>query len=142
MSLTRLLLTIIPLLTRLIQAHGGHEQQPLAADATWADKHMAEEHHITSYDPSSFFTLHDYDSNNVWTADEVAKTYGLQDVSTKDVSQADKDAAVRKVIQLYDRDHTGTISFAEFTIGFATGILLPDLGYGPGHHGDDEYEYE
>lgn len=34
------------------------------------------------------------------------------------------------------------MSFAEFTIGHAHGIKLPDFGYGPGHHGDDEYEYE
>jgi hypothetical protein len=49
---------------------------------------------------------------------------------------------VRKVLELYDKDRSGTISFAEFLVGDAHGIKLPDFGYGPGHHGDDEYEYE
>lgn len=49
---------------------------------------------------------------------------------------------MEKVIGLFDRDRSGTISFAEYTIGDAQGIKLPDLGFGPGHHGDDEYEYE
>lgn len=49
---------------------------------------------------------------------------------------------MQKVISLFDRDGSGTISFAEYTIGIARGLALPDFGYGPGHHGDDEYEYE
>lgn len=80
--------------------------------------------------------------------------------STNHISQADKDKAVKAVIDLYDRDNSGTISFAEFVAGDAQGIKLPDFGkrlytdgfaqtktnsikgFGPGHHGDDEYEYE
>ncbi|KAK4494403.1 hypothetical protein PRZ48_014701 [Zasmidium cellare] len=128
-----------------VQAHGehAHEQQPIVPDdADWATRHMAEEHHISSFDAGSFFNLHDYDSSNEWTRDDLLKTYGLLDQSTSHVSQADKDAAVQKVITLFDRDLSGTISFAEYTIGVAQGLTLPDLGYGPGHHGDDEYEYE
>jgi hypothetical protein len=34
------------------------------------------------------------------------------------------------------------VSYAEFTIASAKGVKLPDFGFGPGHHGDDEYEYE
>lgn len=43
---------------------------------------------------------------------------------------------------MFDADRSGTISFAEYTIGIARGLELPDFGLGPGHHGDDEYEYE
>nr|POE72464.1 putative calcium-binding protein [Quercus suber] len=142
MLMPRSMYALLGLLVTSLNAHGGHEQQPLAPDATWADKHMAEEHHISSYDAGSFFNLHDFDSNNVWTADEIFKSYGLHDASTNHISKSDKDAAVQKVIGLYDRDMSGTISFAEYTIGSAQGITLPDFGYGPGHHGDDEYEYE
>jgi hypothetical protein len=46
------------------------------------------------------------------------------------------------VLDLYDADKSGGISFAEFTIANAKGVVLPDFGMGPGHHGDDEYEYE
>lgn len=49
---------------------------------------------------------------------------------------------MKRVIDMYDRDQDGRISFAEYTVGVAQGLVLPDLGYGPGHHGDDEYEYE
>ncbi|KAK5118175.1 hypothetical protein LTR85_008155 [Meristemomyces frigidus] len=126
----------------LALAHGGHDQQPVAADADWATRHMAEEHHISSFDAGSFFNLHDYDSSNQWSADDIATTYGFKDESTKHISQADKDKAVKQVLDLYDRDLSGTISFAEYTIGAAKGVTLPDFGYGPGHHGDDEYEYE
>lgn len=103
---------------------------------------IAEEHHISSFDAGSFFNLHDYDSSNEWTKDDLLKTYGLLDASTSHIPQADKDAAVQKVIDLFDRDRSNTISFAEYTVGEAQGLKLPDLGYGPGHHGDDEYEYE
>jgi hypothetical protein len=46
------------------------------------------------------------------------------------------------VLDLYDHDKNGAISYAEYTISEAKGVRLPDFGYGPGHHGDDEYEYE
>ncbi|GAB7350701.1 hypothetical protein MBLNU459_g1259t1 [Dothideomycetes sp. NU459] len=122
--------------------HGGHEQVPVSADADWATKHMAEEHHINSFDAGSFFNLHDYDSSGTWTPDDIRKTYGLKDESTKDVPEAKKQDAVDKVLALFDKDRSGSISFAEYTVGSAHGIVLPDFGLGPGHHGDDEYEYE
>jgi hypothetical protein len=70
------------------------------------------------------------------------KTYGLFDVSTNHISEADKHAAIDRIITDFDRDGSRTISFAEYTIGVGRGLSLPDLGWGPGHHGDDEYEYE
>jgi hypothetical protein len=101
-----------------------------------------EEHHIGSFDAGSFFNLHDYDSSGEWTAEDILKTYGLRDESTNHVSQLDKGKAVRQVIQLYDRDNSNTVSMREYVEGVAQGIELPDFGFGPGHHGDDEYEYE
>lgn len=47
-----------------------------------------------------------------------------------------------RILELYDRDNSGTISRAEFIEVSAKGVQLPDLGFGPGHHGDVEYEYE
>lgn len=35
-----------------------------------------EEHHINSFDAGAFFNLHDYDSTNEWTPDDILKTYG------------------------------------------------------------------
>ncbi|KAH0343231.1 putative secretory pathway protein, partial [Aureobasidium melanogenum] len=126
-----------------VSAHGGgHEQAPIAADADWATRHMAEEHHISSFDAGSFFNLHDYDSSGTWTPDDIRKTYGLKDESTKDLPDEKKEEVVRKILDLFDKDRSGSVSYAEFLIADAHGIKLPDFGYGPGHHGDDEYEYE
>ena len=81
-------------LARYAHAHGGHEQQPVPADADWTTRHMIEEHHISSFDAGSFFNLHDYDSSNEWTPDDILKTYGLKDESTKHVSQEEKDLSL------------------------------------------------
>lgn len=102
----------------------------------------SEEHHIESFDAPSFFTLHDYDSSGSWTTDEVRKTYGLDDESNGGVSESEKQAAVRTVFDLFDPGNTGYITRDDWLKGVAAGIRLPDLGYGPGHHGDIEYEYE
>ncbi|OCK77403.1 EF hand domain-containing protein [Lepidopterella palustris CBS 459.81] len=133
-----LLLALIP----NALAHGGHEQVPVAADADWATRHMAEEHHISSFDAGVFFSLHDYDSSGSWSPEDVRRTYGLMDESTNNVPEEKKSDVVRTVMDLYDVDKSGTISYAEFTAANAKGVVLPDFGLGPGHHGDDEYEYE
>jgi hypothetical protein len=46
------------------------------------------------------------------------------------------------VFELFDRGNTGSIDREDWLAGIAAGKRLPDLGYGPGHHGDLEYEYE
>ncbi|KAG9958013.1 putative secretory pathway protein, partial [Aureobasidium melanogenum] len=136
-------LALVLLSALKVSAHGGgYEQAPIAADADWATRHMAEEHHISSFDAGSFFNLHDYDSSGTWTPDDIRKTYGLKDESTKDLPDEKKEEVVRKILDLFDKDRSGSVSYAEFLIADAHGIKLPDFGYGPGHHGDDEYEYE
>ncbi|KAH0366753.1 putative secretory pathway protein, partial [Aureobasidium melanogenum] len=142
-SISLLGLALVFLSALKVSAHGGgHEQAPIAADADWATRHMAEEHHITSFDAGSFFNLHDYDSSGTWTPDDIRKTYGLKDESTKDLPDEKKEEVVRKILELFDKDRSGSVSYAEFLIADAHGVKLPDFGYGPGHHGDDEYEYE
>jgi len=44
-------------------------------------------------------------------------------------------------MDMYDADKSGTISFAESQPPMQR-CQLADFGLGPGHHGDDEYEYE
>lgn len=149
MSIRSFLSAALPLLSIAILnnafpalAHGEHDQQPIPADADWATRHMIEEHHINSFDAGSFFSLHDYDSSGTWTPEDIRKTYGLKDESTKDVPESKKQEVVDEVLKLFDADRSGTISMAEYIIGDARGQKLPDFGLGPGHHGDDEYEYE
>jgi hypothetical protein len=104
--------------------------------------HDTEEHHIEGFDAPSFFTLHDYDSSGTWTPDEVRKTYGLDDESNRAASESSKESAIRAVFDLFDPTNTGSISRENFLKTISAGTRLPDLGFGPGHHGDLEYEYE
>jgi hypothetical protein len=97
---------------------------------------------MDSWDAGSFFALHDYNSDGFWHGDEVLRTYGLMDVSNKDVSLEKRSEVVHEIMTLVDADGDGSISRAEFADFMAAGKTLPDLGTGPGHHGDDEYEYE
>lgn len=101
-----------------------------------------EEHHITDFDASSFFTLHDFDADGRWEAEEIQRTYGLMDDSNKDVLQSRKDEIGRQILALLDTDNNGAATRQEFIDFIDAGKTLPDMGTGPGHHGDDEYEYE
>ncbi|MCJ1482545.1 hypothetical protein MMC06_002711 [Schaereria dolodes] len=123
---------------------GGTAQQPIVNDVEtdWATKHMAEEHHIGNFDPGAFFSLHDYDTSGAWTPDEVRRTYGLEDESAKDVSVEKREEVTREVFKLFDTDRNGAVEREEWMEAIAKGSRLPDFGLGPGHHGDDEYEYE
>ena len=131
----------LPLLSFAL-AHQGHEQIPIPADADWATRHMIEEHHIAEFDPASFFNLHDYSSRGTWDKDDILKTYGLLDSSAAHIPAAERESLLNKVLALYDENGDSFISRVEFVTKFAAGTRLPDFGYGPGHHGDDEYEYE
>ncbi|KAL9127689.1 MAG: hypothetical protein Q9217_003488 [Psora testacea] len=144
---------LLPLLLPLASAHGNHDQAPLTSpeEADWATRHMSEEHHIANLDPSAFFILHDYDANGQWTREEVRRTYGLDDESAKDVKEEKKQDIVNIVIDIFDKGKDGAVSRQEWMKGWREeGKRLPDFGVslmirgntGPGHHGDDEYEYE
>ncbi|KAF1956035.1 hypothetical protein CC80DRAFT_474086 [Byssothecium circinans] len=125
-------------------AHGGgeHQQIVVAPDADWMTRHMAEEHHISAFDAGVFFTLHDYDSTGYWSPSDIQRTYGLHDPSSSHISPLKKEGVVKTVLSMFDIDNDGFISAEEFHRKDAEGVKLPDFGMGPGHHGDDEYEYE
>ncbi|KAF7560431.1 hypothetical protein G7046_g3709 [Stylonectria norvegica] len=132
-------------------AHGDHSgsQKPIKpikpevpADANWMTKHMAEEHHMENWDMKAFFTLHDYNSDGRWQSEELLRTYGLMDESNKHMPQSRKDEVLKTLMSLLDHDKDLSVSREEWMKFIADGKTLPDLGTGPGHHGDDEYEYE
>jgi hypothetical protein len=103
-----------------------------------------EEHHISTFDSASFFSLHDYDDNGSWDKGEILKTYGMDDPSAKDVPQEKKDEVIREVMKLMDQNSNGIIErqeWMQFT-GEGRKGTLPDFGLGPGHHWDIEMEYE
>ncbi|RMZ75982.1 hypothetical protein DV738_g5170, partial [Chaetothyriales sp. CBS 135597] len=124
----------------LVAAHGSHDTGRTAE--SWAEYHMIEEHHVNNFDAPSFFTLHDFNSDGFWTADEVRRFYGLDDESLIGTPADVKDQALRDIFALFDPGQTGRITREAFLQKTREGVQLPDLGLGPGHHGDDEYEYE
>lgn len=64
------------------------------------------------------------------------------DESNKHVSQERKDEITKKIMSLIDKSGDGRITREEWVEFLGSGGTLPDFGHGPGHHGDDEYEYE
>jgi hypothetical protein len=104
---------------------------------------VAEEHHISNYDPGAFFTLHDYDDNGFWDRSEILNTYGMDDPSAKDVPDEKKEEIVSKIFELIDRNGDNVVERDEFMVfSEHEGGSLPDFGLGPGHHWDMETEYE
>lgn len=97
---------------------------------------------ISNFDPASFFSLHDFNNDGVWTSDEVRRTYGLDDESLKNTPAEKKDNAVLDVFKIFDPSGTGVITRDQWLSKIREGKKLPDSAMGPGHHGDDEYEYE
>ncbi|KAL6855311.1 hypothetical protein ACO1O0_006452 [Amphichorda felina] len=130
----------------LAAAHGDHGQTDGAPDvgenADWMTKHMAEEHHADTWDAGGFFALHDYNSDGKWQGDELLRTYGLMDESNKNLPRRRRDEILEQLLKLLDTDGDGAVSRQEWMDFMASGKRLPDMGTGPGHHGDDEYEYE
>ncbi|KAF2838848.1 hypothetical protein M501DRAFT_1004684 [Patellaria atrata CBS 101060] len=139
----RLSLFLVALVSHT-SAHDDHShgQVPISDNANWATRHMEEEHHLSFFDAGVFFRLHDFDNTEAWSRDDIARTYGLFDESLASVPQGRRDEIVNRVLALYDTDNSGTVSYDEFIAADARGVQLPDFGLGPGHHGDDEYEYE
>jgi hypothetical protein len=86
--------------------------------------------------------MHDYDSTGLWTAADIKRTYGLADPSTAHISLAKRDLVVQTMLDMFDINKDGAISLSEFLQKDSANVRLPDFGMGPGHHGDDEYEYE
>jgi hypothetical protein len=137
-------LVIFSVLVRIVCAH---EQKPLQEGSGWASRHLAgavgscplrpilasnqpiaEEHHIDNFDQGAFFTLHDFNADGHWNADEILRTYGLMDESTKDVPEHKKKEVVATIMRLMDYDNNGQISKAEWMRFNAEGGELPDFG--------------
>lgn len=53
-----------------------------------------------------------------------------------------RDQILNELLRLFDRNGDNVVSRKELETALAEGRTLPDMDTGPGHHGDDEYEYE
>ncbi|KAF8499223.1 hypothetical protein F5888DRAFT_1611914 [Russula emetica] len=132
----------------LTRAHGDHSHEPDSDDAAqYAQRHMATEHHIESFDLPSFFQLHDLNGDGVWDAEEVEAIYGVHHVYSQKKSKDEEEhqqkakLVVDTVFEAIDKDKDGKITVEEFE---AAGLdALPNfenLG-AEGHHYDVESEF-
>lgn len=73
---------------------------------------------------------------------EIARTYGLDDPTSKDLPASKRLEVVEAILGIFAPDGAGSVTAKQFEDAYRAGKRLPDLGVGPGHHGDAEYEYE
>jgi hypothetical protein len=131
---------VLPFLISLAAAHGIHTPQ-VDPSEPWALRHLASEHHIHNYDAGAFFHLHDFDGNGALSRDEVMRLYGLRSLPSWPPSEGHKseDEIWNTLSSLIGVNSDGDIGLAQWMNWRGE---LPDFGTGPGHHGDDEWEYE
>jgi hypothetical protein len=58
------------------------------------------------------------------------------------VTEESRQKAMDQVFAIYDPARNGIIEMEAFVNFYNEGKKLPDFNWGPGHHGDMEYEYE
>ncbi|KAL5640341.1 hypothetical protein ACGC1H_007569 [Rhizoctonia solani] len=142
-------LTVLGGLFALVNAHGdehgGHgDGDP---NANYAQRHMASEHHIDAFNPSTFFQLHDLDRNGILDRNEIEAIYGVHHVYSKRKTPTEEAQAAKAkqvadaVLAAMDANGDGFITMEEF---LAKGLdALPDFSSlgAEGHHYDVESEF-
>jgi hypothetical protein len=136
-------------LARNVLAHGDHGtgMKPGEDIKAYAQRHMATEHHIDSFDLRSFFQLHDLNRDGYWDKEEVEAIYGVHHVYSQKKSKDDEahqkkaDHISGTVLQLLDKNRDGRVSPEEFeSVGLDGLPNFDDLG-AEGHHYDVESEF-
>ncbi|KZP28919.1 hypothetical protein FIBSPDRAFT_917554 [Athelia psychrophila] len=137
------------LLLPVVLAHGGHGEagEPVDPNANYAQRHMASEHHIDSFDAQSFFQLHDLNSDGIWDREEVEAIYGVHHIYSQKKSKDDAahqekaDKITTTIFDLMDKNHDGKITPEEFELAGLDSLPdFKDLG-AEGHHYDIESEF-
>lgn len=138
-------------------AHGSHEESKKKPDTlSWQNWHMLEEHQLDQYDTDTFFKLHDMQAKGSWSKADILNLYGLLRESIVGdgsgmgehthndlkITQEAKDYVVQEILKLIDTNNDGEISLQEWRQFSEKRGILPDFGYGQGHHLDFESEYE
>ncbi|KAM0788410.1 hypothetical protein ACM66B_001547 [Microbotryomycetes sp. NB124-2] len=142
-----------------VSAHGGHGDD--AADDnghaillqddptyTYAELHMAQEHHMDNFDIQAFFHLHDLNRDGILDVNELESIYGVHHEKRKSASGVPLEVhtqqakeIVKAVLEKLDTNKDGVLTMREFVAGGVGGLPnfkgVADLG----HHYDAEGEY-
>ncbi|KAG7452087.1 precursor to secretory protein Ssp120 [Guyanagaster necrorhizus] len=132
-----------------VLGHGHSHDGPADGESVqeYAQRHMAKEHHIESFDSNSFFQIHDLDRDGHWDKDEIQAIYGVHHVysqkkSKDDIEHQEKaDHIVKVVLEKLDKNGDGKITAKELAdVGLGGLPNFDDLG-AEGHHYDVESEF-
>ncbi|KAJ7755025.1 precursor to secretory protein Ssp120 [Mycena maculata] len=134
-------------LARNVMSHSDHGMQPGEDIQAYAQRHMASEHHIDSFDLRSFFQLHDLNRDGFWDKEEVEAIYGVHHVYSQKKSKDDEEHQKKAdhisgtVLKLLDKDGDGKVSPEEFEAVGLEGLPNFDSMGAEGHHYDIESEF-
>ncbi|GJN87456.1 hypothetical protein Rhopal_000405-T1 [Rhodotorula paludigena] len=131
----------------LSRAHGDHAEVDQNPDATYAELHMAQEHHMDSFDIQAFFHLHDLNRDKVLDRNELESIYGVHHEKkrkgTKNLEVHTQQAReiVDAVLERLDQNGDGVLTMREFVAGGVGGLPNFKGVEHLGHHYDAEGEY-
>ncbi|GAA5855468.1 hypothetical protein JCM8547_007844 [Rhodosporidiobolus lusitaniae] len=131
----------------LAQAHGDHAEVDSNSDATYAELHMAQEHHMDSFDIQAFFHLHDLNRDGVLDRNELESIYGVhhekkrKGTKSLEVHTAQAREIVDAVLDRLDANRDGVLTMREFVAGGVGGLPNFKGVEHLGHHYDAEGEY-
>ncbi|GAA6022199.1 hypothetical protein JCM11491_002430 [Sporobolomyces phaffii] len=139
--------TVLPLLAVLARAHGDHAEIDDNSDYTYAELHMAQEHHMDSFDIQAFFHLHDLNRDGVLDRNELESVYGVHHEKRKkgakslEVHTDQAKEIVTAVLEKLDENGDGVLTMREFVAGGVGGLPNFKGVDHLGHHYDAEGEY-
>ncbi|GAA5903523.1 nucleobindin SSP120 [Sporobolomyces salmoneus] len=138
---------ILPLLAVFARAHGDHAEIDENSDYTYAEMHMAQEHHMDSFNIQAFFHLHDLNRDGVLDRNELESVYGVHHEKRKkgakslEVHTEQAKEIVTKVLEKLDENGDGVLTMREFVAGGVGGLPNFKGVEHLGHHYDAEGEY-
>ncbi|TNY24458.1 hypothetical protein DMC30DRAFT_413073 [Rhodotorula diobovata] len=146
-SRTALALALAASAATLAAAHGDYAEVDENPDATYAELHMAQEHHMDSFDIQAFFHLHDLNRDGVLDRNELESIYGVHHEKRRkgaknlEVHTQQATEIVDQVLDRLDQNRDGVLTMREFVAGGVGGLPNFKGVEHLGHHYDAEGEY-
>ncbi|KAM0754965.1 hypothetical protein T439DRAFT_377365 [Meredithblackwellia eburnea MCA 4105] len=129
----------------LAAAHGDDDHGD--QEGTYAEIHMAQEHHLDNFDIQAFFHLHDLNRDGILDVNELESIYGVhhekrrKESGSEEVHTAKAREIVQAVLAKLDKNGDGVLTMREFVAGGVGGLPNFQGVEHLGHHYDAEGEY-